>query len=487
MSPKIARVALALCIPAAAVAAPAGAAGAEPPAAVAAPAAAAERLVASLPPALAELAREVLARNPDLARARHEAVAAELRAPQVAALPDPMATVTAFLVSPETRVGPQRLAAGVSQRLPWFGKLALREQEALWAAAAARAAAGARAVALVTETRRLAYDLAFLAAQEAALQADRATLEHYEELARARYASGVGLEQAVVKLQAEITKDESRLLEIAQRRAALAASLNALRDAGPETPLPVVVLPVDPGVEELPLDRLRQAALAARPEVARARSQVAEAETGVELAKKEFRPDVTLGLAYTLVGRREDAAGRAMPPEGNGDDVVGLTAGVNLPVWRGRLAAGLEAATERESAAREGLRAVVAEVDRSLGDLTQRIPLTAEQHRLFAEVLTVQAEEALRSAEGAYGSGNLGALDLLDAERVQLEVRIGAARALADLAIAVAQLEGAAATPLGEVPAGPSALPSETPEPQAAGPPVDRDDRSSGRSGGETS
>jgi outer membrane protein TolC len=420
----------------------------------------ADRLVAGLDPSLAQLTAEVLARNPDLARARREAAAAALRAPQARALPDPVASLTPFLASPETRVGPQQVAAGLSQRLPWYGKLALKEQAALHAAEAAGAEAEARAVALVTETRRLGYDLAFLAAQEEAVRADRATLEHYEELARARYASGMGLEQAVVKLQAEITKDDTRLLDIATRRAAVVASLNALRAAPPDAPLPPLALPETLPLPELSYPALERMALAARPEMARARARIAEAGTMIELAKKQYRPDVTLGLTYTVVGEREDVAGRAMPPEDNGDDVVALMAGVNLPVRRKKLAAGVQEATERELAAQESLRSVAAEIDKALGDLLHRIPLTAEQLELFEEVLAVQAEEALRSAETAYGAGALGALDLLDAERVQLEVRVAAARARADLAIAVARLEGAVATPL-------AGMPPETLEPPA--------------------
>jgi len=440
------------------------------------PAAAAERLAASLPPALAELAREVLERNPDLARARREAVAAELRAPQVGSLPDPMATLTHFLASPETRVGPQRLAAGVSQRLPWFGKLALRKQAALYAAAAARAEAEARAVALVTETRRLFYDLAFLDAQEEAVRADRLTLEHYEELARARYASGIGGEQAVVKIQAEITRDDQRLLDVATRRAALTASLDALRAREPGAPLPPLRLPEEVAVPELLYERLELLALEARPEVARARARIAEAETMAALAHKEYRPDVTLGLGYTVVGRRDDDAGRAMPPEGNGDDVVGFTAGVNLPVWRRRLEAGVAEAAQRELAAQEGLRSVAADVARALGDLLHRIPLAAEQLALFDDVLTIQAAEALRSAETAYSAGILGALDLLDAERVLFDVRVAAARTLADLAIAVARLEGTVALPLAET--EPGAAHAPVPQAAAGGIPAAIDHRS---------
>ena len=60
----------------------------------------------------------------------------------------------------------------------------------------------------------------------------------------------------------------------------------------------------------------------------------------------------------------------------------------------------------------------------------------------------VQARQSLLSAESAYAAGTAGALDLLDAERVLLQVRVAAARARTDLEIAYARLEGAVAGPL---------------------------------------
>ena len=50
----------------------------------------------------------------------------------------------------------------------------------------------------------------------------------------------------------------------------------------------------------------------------------------------------------------------------------------------------------------------------------------------------------------AYATGAIGALELLDAEHRLFEVRLASARARADLAIAIAQLEGALAMPLGD-------------------------------------
>jgi outer membrane protein TolC len=223
------------------------------------------------PTSLQRLATEVLDRNPDLSAIERRAASLEARIPQVRSLPDPMASLTPFLQSPETRVGPQRVSVGVSQRLPWFGKLDLREQGAMWVAVGARADVEMKRLSLIEETSRLFYELAFLDHWSEIVSRDRATLVHYEELARTRYAAGIGISQAPIKIQAEITKDQNRLIEIEKRRSLVVAAINALRDrpdaAEVETPaLPRLgVLPVQP-------DSWHERAIAMRPDLVRAQA-----------------------------------------------------------------------------------------------------------------------------------------------------------------------------------------------------------------------
>lgn len=408
----------------------------------------AESIVAALGDVkLRLLAEDVLARNPGLAVLAAAARAAAQRAPQVKALPDPVLSLAAFVQTPETRVGPQYAMTTLSQRFPWFGKLSSREQAALANAAAARARVEAKKLELVTQVRRLAYELAFLDAEEREVKADRQTLAHYEELARARYASGVGIAQGVVKLQAEITRDDDRLLAIDTRRVSLAARVNALRDRPKGTPVPGFTLP--PTIQKLgPVNSLRAQALANRPELAEANSLITAAERLTEVAKIDYKPDVTLGLSYSVLGKRSDRAGELNPPQDNGKDVVGLFGAINLPVHREKLAAGVEEAIQKRLGAEERKRSVIAGIEGDLADLTDRLALIRKRVRLFEDVLTSQALESLRSAEEAYAAGTLNALDLLDAERVLLQVRIAADRARTDFAVAEARLEGTIGTPL---------------------------------------
>lgn len=408
----------------------------------------ADRIVGAIDDAhLRALVGDVLDRNPGLAAARAKAKAATAVPEQARSLPDPMAGVTAFLMTPETRVGPQQLMLMLSQKFPWFGKLGLRERAAVLAAAAAEADVEVKRLSLVTETRRLWYELGFLDTWTKIVKLDRETLGHYEELARTRYATGSGLEQSMIKIQAEMTRDDRRLLEIGTRRASIVASINALRARPGEQAIPEVD-PTWPSFVENRPDDWRATALSSRPELARADAMIDRASALVDLAGKARKPDVTLGLTYTLVGRRADTAGEMNPPEGNGRDILGVSAGVNLPIWRKKIDAGIEQAVDEKNAAEEMRRSVVASIDGAIGDLGQRLDLTRNEIELDHRVLTVQAEQSLSSAEAGYSAGSIRALDLLDAERTLLAVRTATARARADYAIALAKLEGTIASPI---------------------------------------
>jgi outer membrane protein TolC len=402
---------------------------------------------------------QTLSRNPELTAAEARAEAELHRAPQVRALPDPQAELTAYLLPPETRVGPQRVAARFSQRLPGFGKLKLREQAAVYGAEEAEAELQALRLRLITEVRRLYYEIAYLEASREAIRADRGILDHFEELARARYSAGVGIQKDVIQIQAEITRLDVRLAAVAAQRASRIATLNRLRDR----PAAPVDDPFFPDLEPLPADwdALRVVALSNRPEVRAVEARIARSQVLQELASKEGSPEFSVGLTYAYVERRSDAD----PPD-NGQDVLGISGGITLPVWRQRIAAGVEQAAQQTVAGEADRRAIVTAIDHELEDLRGRIPEIERQLELFSGVLMVQSEQALRSAEAAYATGRVDGLALLDAERVLLDVRLAAERTRADLAIARARLEGAIGAPLESVesPPMPASVPVTVPD-----------------------
>ncbi len=397
--------------------------------------------------AVRPLIQEVLDRNPDIAASKAAAEAAKEKAPQVKSLPDPMIGATLYALTPETRVGPTQGMVKFTQKVPWLSKLTLREKAALHAAEAAAAKVEAIRLKKITMLRTILYRLAFLDEQEEIVKEDREALVHYEALARARYAAGIGRDQAVVKIQAEITKDDELLLAIASKRISLLAKVNELRNRPAMTPVAVPPLPDYPSLSP-DLASLRTEALRHRPEMRAAEAKIKMRKARVELAKKDYRPDFTLSLTYGAVLPRDDTMGRANPPDDNGQDVVGLSAGINLPIWKKKLDAALREAGSRETRAAEEKRSVASSIEAELDDLVQRLPLAYQQLDLFRKVLSVQAEQALNSAEAAYTAGTMGALDLLDAERILLKVRVATKQAKTDYATYLAKLEGAMGAPI---------------------------------------
>lgn len=409
---------------------------------------AAERVAAGIDsPDLRGLIAEVIERNPGLAALHANARAAEEGAGGAGALPDPEAGLTAFLAPPETRTGAQRLSISVLQGIPWAGKRGLREQAAHQSAAVRREGVEAEKLRIVTEVRRLLLELTYQDHLRHISDHFRGHLVQHEEIARVRYSTGVGLGQAVIKIHAEITRAEADLLAIDLRRAELSAQLNSLRDRPVPTQLPVY--PEEELAEvQLELTLLLSRARSARPEVAAADARIARADSLARLAEKNRRPDLRVGFSYTLVEARDDPLAQIQPPQGNGDDIFGVHGGLTLPIWRRKLTAEVRQAVELRAVAEEEKRRVLLGIETEIGELLLRVPLNWRRLRLVEELLVLQAEEALESAQAGYVAGTLNALDLLHAEHVLFDARAEVARARADYLINLAELEGAVGEPL---------------------------------------
>jgi cobalt-zinc-cadmium efflux system outer membrane protein len=393
---------------------------------------------------------EALDRNPAVLQSFASYEAAVQRLPQVSSLPDPMVNLTQYLRSPETRVGPQTTMLTISQNLPWFGKLSDKEKVAAKDAAGTRFLYEAQKSEVVKQVRLAYYSLGFIDQALDITQEDVSVLERYETLARARYEQGIGLQQAVVKLQAEITKDKSHLEELRSQRVDLEASLNLLRDYPSTSPIEKVRLGARPKVG-INLDHLYEMGKTHRPEVQAALLQIERNEKRIQLAHKNYWPDFTIGAGVTNVMDRSDPAGILNPPEQNGKNIYSFTVGVNIPLRRRKYDAALMEATQDEIASREGYRNVVNSLESSIRAIGFRIETLDRQINLFENTLLPQAEQAMNSTEAAYSTGTLGVLELLDSERVLLDVRFGLAKLDSDYMKSLAEMERAIGAPIEEI------------------------------------
>ena len=412
-------------------------------------------------PDLRAYVSEALERNPtafgSLARYR----AARQRVPQVTALPDPVVNFTQALRSVETRVGPQLNSVTLSQTFPWFGTLELRGRVALLEATALFHRYQAIQRDIVADVKEAYYDLAYVDAALDLAREEQSLLEHYETLARARYATGEGLQQAVIRLQAEIARAIDRRYLLERQRAALAAHLNTALDRPAEQPVPPVSPLVRPAVE-VDREELYRLGERSRHELRAAATLIEGSERSVELARKDARPGFTASVGVTNVGRRYDP-GRLPPLADDGRNAVTVSLGVSLPLWGSKYRAGIEQAAHELRAHTRNRAAARNAMEMEVHEALVRLETLDRQIDLLDTVLLPQTDEALRATETAYETGQLGVLELLDSERTRIDVRSMRARYLSDLLIALTALERAIGTrvPLAREPSPAAPIPAQ--------------------------
>ena len=396
-------------------------------------------------PQLDTYIRAALDQNPAAQESLARYRAALQKVPQVTSLLDPMVNYTQFIRNVETRVGPQLQSFMFSQKFPWFGELDLKGKTVFKEAAALYQLYRARQREIIHQVKRAFYELSYLDRALEINREEQLLLEHYERLARSRYSAGQGLQNSVVKMQAEITKILNRLKILDQQRESRVAWLNTLMNRRPEGPVPLVHgLPL-PQVN-LDLEELYGLGERNRQELKAVGARIEKNEQAIELAKKGFWPDFTLGAGFVNVGQRNDPAGLLLPPPDNGKNSFNFSIGVNLPIWRNKYRAEELQATETLIAERRNYLHLRNEMEFSIRDQVIRLQTLLEQIELFETALIPQAETALRSTETAYTTGQLRALDLLDSERMLLDVRLINARYYADYLGALSSLERAVGT-----------------------------------------
>lgn len=388
---------------------------------------------------LADLVDHAMRHSPSLDAAYYRWLAATERIPQATALPDPLlgfGIVLDQVDSSSERMGERY---SISQMFPWFGKLDLRGDMALDAAQAEARRFEAVRLALLERVTQAWFEYAWLHQAAAIAGSNRDLLRELDQVARSRYRVGAVSQADVNRAQVELGRLEEQARSLKDRRGAVAAELNAVLGRSAAAALPTAPEAPSRQIIELLPDRSDEEwlALAERrnPELLAFRHELARETRSVSLARKEYYPDFVLGLEYARDGNKRMAA-----MDGGGADMLVGVVSLSVPLQWGRLRAGIREAEAREYAASREL------YDRQLS-LQVRLKEALFQHRdsarklvLYRDALVPTARQAMATTEAAYRAGSAGFSDLVDTQRVLLELELSRERAAADQAIAGARV-----------------------------------------------
>ena len=361
---------------------------------------------------LREVVTEALQNNPEIQAARKEREAAQHRIAPAGALDDPMLEA-GFINVPSNsfrfdREDMTMKMIGMSQRLPYPGKRGLRQDVA--ARDAETVGYGYQeTVNRVARDIKLAYfDLGLTLEMTRLVEKNKRILEQFLRIAEGRYEVAQGTQADVLKAQTQVSRMTDELLKLGRERSMIEAELTRLLGRGANAAAPA---PERPQVREvtLNLESLRETALAQRPQLLALQSIVARNEKALELARKDYFPDLDVRMSY---GQRDN-----MPDGTRRSDMVSLTVAINLPVWRdNKLAPRVTESVAMRDQAQSMVQAQRNEVDAKLRQQVAAAEQNLKSARLYQTAILPQVRLTVESALAAYRVNRVDFLTLLDSQ-----------------------------------------------------------------------
>ena len=407
--------------------------------------------------------RRALAENRTVQAAFHNVQSLRQRIPQVTTLDDPVASNSIF---PIPSVAPQYSLMGynpynltLAQQFPWCGTLRLRGEAAERDVQVALAELAAAQLDTVADVKRAYYNLYAGLRIEEILNENRKILEDFRDIARERLAAG-GTQQDVIR--AEVLKSELDR-ELANNTQAITAARSALArqlHLSPETEFRT--LP-ELSLESVPteFERLYQLAVAARPELQGRLAAVARDEKAVELARKRFYPNMTLGLTYMDM----EKTNAQTPKTAGGFPNVGLFVAFNLPVYRDKYRAGVCEAQERTLADVKLYEAQRDETSSEIQELMVQVRTQQNVLSLLRDGILPRTKTSFDLAKSDYAKSNVDYATVQSALREVLQVQLQIIQIEAELGKAITSLERAVGTQINEHPPAPATPTNEKPAP----------------------
>jgi outer membrane protein, heavy metal efflux system len=407
--------------------------------------------------------------NPALKAARDRVTAAAARVRPTAAWADPVLTAGIQNLplgneTPTTAGGHGGAAStipgdpmtmkmvGLSQTIPYPGKLSFRREAAEREVDAAKANLDAARLAVARDVRTSFFELAYIDRALAIVERNRSVLADVIQVTEAHYASGTGGQQDVLKARVEAARLGEHASALVEKRRATSAELNAMlnRDDTISVPSAAVperivqaAIPADPnrirfaaqtlGARTMdspipPLAELQDLAVRQNPTLREHEANIAAQLARVELARKASKPDFDVSLQYGQRNQRPDM----------------ITAEVSIPLpihKRARQDQQLAEASADLAAMESEHRASVNSIRAQVARLVSELERGRTQLAIYTKAILPQGGAAATAALASYQSGKTDLLTVLDNQSTLFTYETEYYRSLSDFAKNLAELE----------------------------------------------
>lgn len=355
---------------------------------------------------LQTLVSELERNNPELKAARRDVDMRVARIAPAGAPPDPslsfgyMGGLLRPPFFPRSSAQGSFRQFGLSQEIPYPGKLGLKSRVAATEADAERWNAEDVRKRLVADLKMAYVEYVYVNRSLDILQRNKERLEQFRQIAEAQFQVGQGLQQDVLKAQVEISMILERQALFLQQRDALRAQINGLLFRAPDTPLDGS-LAYDAAGFDGRLEDLRALVQLNYPALKRDERVIDRGQQALSLARREVLPDFAVNVTSQKF-------------TGDMPWMYGVDFMVNLPVFWQRKQRPMiaEAAASLESGRRMRDNTLATAIAQTTSEY-----LAATTSRrladLYSDSTLPQARLALESSLASYQVGRVDFLSVL--------------------------------------------------------------------------
>jgi outer membrane protein, heavy metal efflux system len=379
-----------------------------------------------------DLLQTLLRNNPEISAVRYKYFAATKMPTQEGALPDPMIGFTDFGVShPFSGLNDSDFAykgIGVSQELPFPGKLSLRSKIADQRVLITEQEYLGTAIRLISEFKTGLAEYRYQAKAIENAEKYKQLLAQLAEISESRYRIGEGLQQDVLRTQIERSILEEKLELLHKDLESQKTMLNALLNRDPEQTLDVCAELAQPEVK-ISLPDLQSRLLNLSPEFSMKSIAEKEKTLAVDLAKKQRYPDFTASFQWQKTGS-------------DFPDYYMTTIEARIPLFSSKRQGPAIAQADLElRSSKKEKEATLRKLQSQLKDAYLMLTTTAKLLRLYNEGIIPQTRTTVESSLAAYQVGKIDFISVLNNASTLLNYEIEHDRRLADYQKAIAQIE----------------------------------------------
>jgi len=383
---------------------------------------------------LQDVVNEAIKNNPRIQAAYYNWRAAKEKIKQASSLPEPKAKYTYFGEKVETKVGPQEAKYGLSQKIPFPGKLNLKAKVQSKHAEMLREKYEAVKREITKNIKFVYYDIFWVDKAIQITEEEKTILESLERVSQRKYESDLVPQQDVVKAQVELSKLINKLFLLKQNRKSLEAKMNSILNRPKGTELRRIdnVKAIE---FKYKLDELHKIAKSSKQDLLIANLDVEKAEYEKSLARLDRFPDFTLGFDYIQVGNSHTSVSN------DGQDAWMGTVSVNIPIWFGKLSSQFKEKEAKLKASKKNYQNIENSTAYEIEDLYFKITTYKDIISLYKTALIPQTEQSFEAARTGYETGRVDFLNWLDSERTLLQTRLAYYKTIVDYQKSIAFLE----------------------------------------------